>query len=485
MKKIFRNLAVTLTAVICSVVGMTGISVSADTTENSANYLSGDVNSDGKFTIADVLIFQKWITGSDVTLNNWQAVDFNQDGVLDVFDLCIMKNELRSYNSRYKDNIGYPVSNPDVIDEFTPCTATDKDFFDTGGIRVVIKHQYSVSDRVWTVDDFKGIDNIKSFCQSDNYNPTSSVVPPYRQIIKIGLEECSVENVLKMVHDIEALNLPEVMKVEVRKYGTGGLPMTPEEWEEYVNSIEEENKSENQSEEYPVKNPVVIDEFIPCPVTEDGNFDGSNIRVVIKHQYSVPERVWTIDDFKGIDNIKTFSQNDNTHYISTEKQPYRQIIEIGLEECSTENALKMVHDIEALNLPEIMEVQLLAKEKSEVITVVGVVDANGTSKDYVLDKTDIHNRFAVITNETGNFSIELTSPDGKVYTNYENGEFLSGLVSDQSDSFQVYSLDKTALYVVNADSLSDNDNDWTFRVVSHLPYRSSFAVGVLIVTPFD
>ncbi|MDE6501066.1 MAG: dockerin type I repeat-containing protein [Ruminococcus sp.] len=481
MKKILKKIAVTLTATVCAVAGMAGMNVFADT----ETYPTGDVNSDGKFTIADVLIFQKWIAGSDVVLNNWQAVDFTGDGVLDVFDLCIMKSELQSYNSIYKDGRGYPVSNPEVIDEFTPCTATDKDFFDRGGIRVVIKHQYSVSDRVWTVDDFKGIENIKSFCQSDNYNPTSSLVPPYRQIIEIGLEERSVENVLKMVHEIEALNLPEVMEVQVRKYGTGALPMTPEEWEEYVNSIQEENKSENQSEEYPVKNPVVIDEFTPCPVTDDGNFDDSKIRIVIKHQYSVPERVWTVDDFKGIENIKTFSQNDNTHFISTEKQPYRQIIEIGLEECSTENALKMVHDIEALNLPEIMKVQLLNKEKSEVITVVGVVDANGTSKDYVLDSIDIHNKFAIITDETGNFSIELVSPDGKVYTNYENGEFLSGLISDQSDSFQVYSLDKTALYIINADSMNDNENNWSFRVVSHLPYRSSFAVGVLTVTPFD
>jgi len=60
---------------------------------------------------------------------------------------------------------------------------------------------------------------------------------PYRQIVTINLEECSKANVLKMVKDIEALNLPEIKEVYVFKYGTGALPMTPEEWEEYVNSI--------------------------------------------------------------------------------------------------------------------------------------------------------------------------------------------------------------------------------------------------------
>ncbi|MDE6677413.1 MAG: hypothetical protein K2K02_00070, partial [Ruminococcus sp.] len=359
------------TATVCAVAGMAGMNVFADT----ETYPTGDVNYDGKFTIADVLIFQKWIAGSDVVLNNWQAVDFTGDGVLDVFDLCIMKKELQSYNSIYKDGRGYPVSNPEVIDEFTPCTATDKDFFDRGGIRVVIKHQYSVSDRVWTVDDFKGIENIKSFCQSDNYNPTSSLVPPYRQIIEIGLEECSVENVLKMVHEIEALNLPEVMEVQVRKYGTGALPMTPEEWEEYVNSIEEENKSENQSEEYE----------------------------------------------------------------------------------------EVIEDI----------------EKEQDSNSEEVNDSDGISKSYSLNQlseTEI-NEFAIITTDEGHFSIELTAPDGTVYENYADGDFITGFIGELPDGSQIYGLGKRGISVVNP-VLSVDGVYWSFRVVSHLPYRSSFVVGI-------
>lgn len=235
MKKQSKRIITAVIATVLSAVGMMGMTVSADAVDNSSDNVMGDVNADGKFTIADVTLFHSWIMGKDVTLNNGQAVDFCNDGVLDSFDLCMMKSELLTYNSSEE----YPVKNPIVIDEFTPCTATLTDFFDTSGIHIEIKHQYSVSDRVWTVDDFKGVENIKSVSQDDynNYNIPLFDQKPYRQIVTVNLEECSKENVMKMVQDIETLNLPEIKKIFVFKYGTGALPMTREEWEEYVNSI--------------------------------------------------------------------------------------------------------------------------------------------------------------------------------------------------------------------------------------------------------
>ncbi len=57
--------------------------------------VSGDVNADGVFSVADVVTLQKWlICIPDVTLTDWQAADLCEDGRLDVFDLCIMKREL-------------------------------------------------------------------------------------------------------------------------------------------------------------------------------------------------------------------------------------------------------------------------------------------------------------------------------------------------------------------------------------------------------
>ena len=55
----------------------------------------GDVNCDGKFNIADVVLLQKWILAlPDANLSDWKAGDLCEDDRLDVFDLCMMKKEL-------------------------------------------------------------------------------------------------------------------------------------------------------------------------------------------------------------------------------------------------------------------------------------------------------------------------------------------------------------------------------------------------------
>lgn len=59
------------------------------------SYVTGDVNADGAFTVADIVSLQKWLLAvPDVTLANWKAGDFCEDEQLDVFDLCLMKREL-------------------------------------------------------------------------------------------------------------------------------------------------------------------------------------------------------------------------------------------------------------------------------------------------------------------------------------------------------------------------------------------------------
>ena len=57
--------------------------------------IKGDVNADGVFDIADVVLLQKWLLAvPDTHLENWQAADLCKDNRLDVFDLCLMKREL-------------------------------------------------------------------------------------------------------------------------------------------------------------------------------------------------------------------------------------------------------------------------------------------------------------------------------------------------------------------------------------------------------
>ena len=57
--------------------------------------INGDVNADGKFTIADAVMLQKWLLADPaVQLKNWKAADFSDNNRLDAADLTMMKRAL-------------------------------------------------------------------------------------------------------------------------------------------------------------------------------------------------------------------------------------------------------------------------------------------------------------------------------------------------------------------------------------------------------
>ena len=57
----------------------------------------GDVNADGAFNVADVVLLQKWLIAvPDTELTDWKAADLYEDDRLDVFDLCMIKQILIS-----------------------------------------------------------------------------------------------------------------------------------------------------------------------------------------------------------------------------------------------------------------------------------------------------------------------------------------------------------------------------------------------------
>ena len=59
------------------------------------SFVKGDVNADGYFDIADVVLLQRWLLAvPDTHLANWKAADLCKDERLDVFDLCLMRREL-------------------------------------------------------------------------------------------------------------------------------------------------------------------------------------------------------------------------------------------------------------------------------------------------------------------------------------------------------------------------------------------------------
>ena len=87
----------TTTTTTTTITATTTTIANTTTTSEADKYLKGDVNADGEFNIADVIILQKWLLAvPDTELANWKAADLCEDGTLNVFDLCMMKRELIS-----------------------------------------------------------------------------------------------------------------------------------------------------------------------------------------------------------------------------------------------------------------------------------------------------------------------------------------------------------------------------------------------------
>ena len=53
--------------------------------------MRGDLNADGTFGVADLVLLQKFLLGAEKELPDWQAGDLDEDGRLDMFDLVKMR----------------------------------------------------------------------------------------------------------------------------------------------------------------------------------------------------------------------------------------------------------------------------------------------------------------------------------------------------------------------------------------------------------
>lgn len=66
----------------------------------------GDINGDGVFSIADVVLLQRWLVAApDCDIVNWKAADLCEDGRLDVFDLVLMRKALIKKLSETDQNV--------------------------------------------------------------------------------------------------------------------------------------------------------------------------------------------------------------------------------------------------------------------------------------------------------------------------------------------------------------------------------------------
>lgn len=91
----FLSLAYDHQTLYCSYFTDNGTAVIRHLQVSASESIMGDVNTDGRFNIADVLLMQKWLLAvPDTKLADWQAGDLCADGRLDAFDLCLMKQLL-------------------------------------------------------------------------------------------------------------------------------------------------------------------------------------------------------------------------------------------------------------------------------------------------------------------------------------------------------------------------------------------------------
>lgn len=67
----------------------------SDGTEPPAEELSGDINGDGTLNAADLAVFIKWMLGAeDAELTDAESADLDNDGVISVADVILLKNAL-------------------------------------------------------------------------------------------------------------------------------------------------------------------------------------------------------------------------------------------------------------------------------------------------------------------------------------------------------------------------------------------------------
>lgn len=86
----------------------------------TSEYVMGDVNGDGEFNVADLVVLKQWLFRGG-KLENPDAADFCENGVIDVFDYCSMRTALSEkmgtdiYASFFAKNLSKGIQSAEVV----------------------------------------------------------------------------------------------------------------------------------------------------------------------------------------------------------------------------------------------------------------------------------------------------------------------------------------------------------------------------------
>lgn len=71
---------------------ITGNNIKDDNNNGDNNDIKGDINGDGEFSLADLVMMQNFILGNG-DLTDWKSGDLCEDGRIDIFDMILMRQE--------------------------------------------------------------------------------------------------------------------------------------------------------------------------------------------------------------------------------------------------------------------------------------------------------------------------------------------------------------------------------------------------------
>lgn len=93
----------------------------------SENSVIGDINEDGIFNIADVMLLHKYILNvPNITIANWQNGDLSNDNKLNIFDLYQMKKLLLNKSIKDNDNIIHVTNSAELQNALANAKAGDE-----------------------------------------------------------------------------------------------------------------------------------------------------------------------------------------------------------------------------------------------------------------------------------------------------------------------------------------------------------------------
>jgi uncharacterized protein YlbG (UPF0298 family) len=211
MKKVLLTvlLALGMTTSVGAYAVDSEVSVGESTSSDLTGAVSGDVNGDGVANILDTLALKNHIVeGKSV---EGYTYDTNGDGTSDRVDIIQSKRSTFGL-----DNFSY--YDDGIYDEYEPFNnyaIFNDDIYDNQ-VWVVIKHQYSDFDKVWSAEDFpvENIDHVYDLTNfgTEDFKDTSK----FNKYLILYLKDCSKENVIQMVNDLENSHMVELKKISVQ-----------------------------------------------------------------------------------------------------------------------------------------------------------------------------------------------------------------------------------------------------------------------------